>query len=109
LHNEMVRVEFAPKEANFIGECTTTNSDMQNDYTNLHEALTTAADKVIPLVNTQSKHEWMNSEILDLMEQRRKCKRKTQQYKQLDRIIRSKCSEAKTNFYNAQCVQLEQS
>jgi len=49
----------------------------------------------------------MNSEILDLMEQRRKCRRETQQYKQLDKIIRIKCSEAKTNFYNAQCVQLE--
>ena len=41
------------------------------------------------------------------MEQRRRCRRETQQYKQLDKIIRSKCSEAKTNFYNAQCVQLE--
>ena len=49
----------------------------------------------------------MNSEILDLMEQQRKCRRETQQYKQLDKIIRSKCSEAKTNFYNAQCIQLE--
>ena len=50
----------------------------------LHEALTTAAVKVIPIVHTQTKQEWMNSEILDLMEQRRKCRRETQQYKQLE-------------------------
>ena len=59
------------------------------------------------IVNSQARQEWMNSEILDLMEQRRKCRRETRQYKQLDKIIRSKCSEAKTNFYNAQCVLLE--
>jgi len=43
----MVRVEFAQEAANLIGEHITTNSDIQDDYTNLHEALTTAADKVI--------------------------------------------------------------
>jgi len=49
----------------------------------------------------------MNPEILDFMNQRRKCKRGTKQYKQLDIVIRNKCSKAKTNFYNAQCAQLE--
>jgi len=71
----MVRVEFASEAANLIGERTTRNSDIQDDYTNLHEALSTAADKVIPIVNTQAKQEWMNSEILDHMELRRKCRR----------------------------------
>ena len=75
LHNEMVRVEFASEAANLIGERITRNSDIQDDYTNLHEALSTAADKVIPIVNTQAKQEWMNSEILDLMELQRKCRR----------------------------------
>jgi len=41
----MVRVEFASETANLIGERITTNSNIQDDYTNLHEALTTAADK----------------------------------------------------------------
>jgi len=61
-------------------------------------------------VNTQAKQEWPNSEILDLMEQRRKCRRETQQYKQLEKksfAVNTQISEAKTKFYNAQCVQLE--
>ena len=38
LHNETVRVEFASEAANLIGERITTNSDIQDNYTNLHEA-----------------------------------------------------------------------
>jgi len=60
----MVRVEFASETANLIGERITSNSNIQDDYTNLHEALTTAADKVIPIVNTQAKQEWMRFSIL---------------------------------------------
>jgi len=39
LYNEMVRVEYASEAANLIGERIATNSDIQDDTTNLHEAL----------------------------------------------------------------------
>jgi len=61
----------------------------------------------VPRVTKQATQEWMTPEILDLMEERRKCKKNTQQYKQLVRIIRNKCLEAKESFYSRQCEELE--
>jgi len=83
------------------------NLDLVEDYSDLQQALTTAAEKVVPRVSKQSTQEWMTPEILDLMEERRKCKKNTQQYKQLDKKIRNKCLVAKESFYSRQCEELE--
>ena len=103
--DDLIRIDFAAE----VKSLTTKqmNLDLVEDYSDLQQALTTAAEKVVPRVSKQTTQEWMTPEILDLMEERRKCKKNNQQYKQLDRIIRNKCLEAKESFYSRQCKELE--
>ena len=42
-----------------------------------------------------TKRKWMTSEILDLMEERRKAKSDEQKYRELDNQVEKKCNEAK--------------
>ena len=85
LHNELVRVEFASEARIMLKKYIDTGADIEEDYANLQKALTSATDKVIPRVNKQGKQKLMNAEIVDLVDQRRKCKRGSKQYKQLDK------------------------
>jgi len=41
------------------------------------------------------RQEWMTSEILDLMSERRTQKQNPVNYKKLDRTVKNKCKEAK--------------
>ena len=53
------------------------------------------------------KQKWMTDEIIELMTERRKYKRDSRKYKETEKKIRMKCKEAKENFMNDQCEELE--
>ena len=53
------------------------------------------------------RREWMNEEILEKMERRRKSKRSTLEYWRLDREIRRECTEAKDSWLNEKCDEIE--
>src|SRR6059036_2609975 len=55
------------------------------------------------------KHNWMNSEILHKMEERRKCKnmRDEEQYRKLKQEIQKLCLQAKDKYYEDKCKEIE--
>ena len=52
---------------------------------------------------------WMTDEILEKMEERRKCKNtvSNQQHKKLTREIDKMCLEARTQFWEEKCAEVE--
>jgi hypothetical protein len=66
-----------------------------------------SVEEVIPKVQMHKKKRWMNNDILQLMEQRRLKKSNPIEYKLIDKEIRKKCSEAKENWLNEQCSEIE--
>ena len=74
----------------------------------LKEALTAAADEVIPKTETRAKNKWMTEEILELMDKR--CEYKDvddDKYKEINKVIKSKCRKAKEVWFNNQCQDIE--
>ena len=61
----------------------------------------------IPEKNPKQHKNWVNIEILDLMEERRKSKNEKEKYKELNKEIRKKCNEAKELWLNQQCQEIE--
>ena len=53
------------------------------------------------------KQDWMTAEILELMDERMKMKNQTGEYELLDKKVRKMCREAKDNFYNKKCAEIE--
>ena len=64
------------------------------------------ADKVPKMQKKQHK-KWMTEEILNLMEDRRKSKSNIDLYKILNTQIKDKCNEAKEQWINEQCKEIE--
>ena len=64
------------------------------------------ADKVPKMQKKQHK-KWMTEEILNLMEDRRKAKSNIDLYKTLNTQIKDKCNEAKEQWINEQCKEIE--
>ncbi|GFN94669.1 craniofacial development protein 2-like [Plakobranchus ocellatus] len=57
---------------------------------------------------TKEHKKWINKEILDFMEERRKSKSVEAKYKDLNRNINIKCKAAKEEWINQQCQEIEQ-
>ena len=64
------------------------------------------ADKVPKMQKKQHK-KWMTEEILNLMEDRRKAKSNIDLFKTLNTQIKDKCNEAKEQWINEQCKEIE--
>ena len=50
---------------------------------------------------------WMKPEILKLMDERRKLKRRSTEYRVLDRRIRNLCQMAEEELYDTRCAEIE--
>ena len=85
------------------------NEDPCAKWNQLEEILTETARKVLPKRNEQAKQPWMTTEILNLMNQRRKYKNRnsSKQYTEIDKLIKQKCVKAKEELINKQCDELE--
>lgn len=73
----------------------------------IKESITESAKEHIPTTKRKEDKKWINTEILQLMEERRKAKANEQKYKELDRQVKKCCNEAKENWINAQCQDIE--
>ena len=65
--NDLIQIDFATEVKRLTTE--QMNLDL-DDYSDLQQALTTAAEKAVSRVSKQPTQEWMTLEILDLMEER---------------------------------------
>ena len=65
-------------------------------------------EKMKESLNEEKQHKkWMTEEILNLMEDRRKAKLNIDLYKTLNTQIKDKCNEAKEQWINEQCKEIE--
>ena len=67
-------------------------------WSNLKECMQDAAEECLPKKKRVAKQVWMTDDILNLMEERRKHKRKDTEYRELDNQIRLKYQEAKEQW-----------
>src|SRR2546425_12547959 len=75
----------------------------------LKDGISTVAEEICGKEMLPKKQNWMNSEILHKMEERRKCKymRDEEQYKKLKQEIRKLCRQAKDKYYEDKCKEIE--
>src|SRR5881296_1256237 len=75
----------------------------------LKDGISTVAEEICGKEMQPKKQNWMNSEILHKMEERRKCKnmRDEEQYKKLKQEIRKLCRQAKDKYYEDKCKEIE--
>src|SRR3989441_11469446 len=75
----------------------------------LKDSISTVAEEISGKEMQPKKQNWMNSEILHKMEERRKCKnmRDEEQYKKLKQEIRKLCRQAKDKYYEDKCKEIE--
>ena len=75
----------------------------------LKYGISTVAEEICGKEMQPKKQNWMNSEILHKMEERRKCKnmRDEEQYKKLKQEIRKLCRQAKDNYYEDKWKEIE--
>jgi len=91
-----------------LSEETDSEEDANKEWNIWKESLTAAAEKVVPAVKKKKNKQWMTEEILDKMEERRKNKGNHTRYNELDKEIKRKCDQAKEDWLNKQCDELEQ-
>src|SRR5206468_11610229 len=67
----------------------------------LKEGIVTVAEEICEKEKQPKKENWMKSEILHKMEERRKCKnmKDDEQYKRLRNVIQRLCRKAKDKYY----------
>ena len=75
----------------------------------LKEGFVTVAEEICGKEKQPKKQNWVNSEILHKMEERRVCKnmKAEEQYKRLKNEIRKLCREAKDKYYEDKCKEIE--
>ena len=72
-------------------------------------AMVEYADELLEKKERSARQCWMTEEILDLMDERRACKgRDDHRYRELDAQIIRSCNEAKEEWINRECEELEQ-
>src|SRR2546425_8567249 len=76
----------------------------------LKEGIVTVAEEICEKEKQPKKQNWMNSEILHKMEERRICKNmktEEQYYKRLKNKLRKLCRETKGKYYKDMCKEIE--
>ena len=74
----------------------------------MKDSISEAAKEHIPVINRKAHKKWMGLEILKLMENRRKVKADRKKYRELDKLVKKKCNEAKEEWINMQCREIEE-
>src|SRR6059036_2680885 len=83
--------------------------EVEEIWKRLKDGISTVAEEISGKEMQPKKQNWMNSEILHKIEERRKCKnmRDEEQYKKLKQEIRKLCREAKDKYYEDKCKEIE--
>ena len=87
--------------------------EIEEIWKKLKEGIESVAEEICGKETVKKKQGWMNSHILKEMEERRKCKNiKTEEgqkrYKELKHKIQKLCREAKDNYFNEKCKEVEE-
>jgi len=109
-------------------QCLRQDNDLKNAFTisiknkfEILDSLTTADERwqkmkecihettsaLIPETTGKVHKKWMNENILNLMEERRKAKHNNDKYTELDKKIKTECNKAKERWINSQCQKIE--
>ena len=83
------------------------SNDIEEDYDRFKTTFIEAANCSIPAKKNTIKKGWMTDEILNMMEERRKHKRSENQYREIDKEIKRKCTEEKEKWLNTMCIEIE--
>src|SRR3989441_4222356 len=88
-----------------IDEC----MEVDEIWKRLKDGISTVAEEICGKEMQPKKQNWMNSEILHKMEERRKCKnmRDEEQHKKLKQEIRKLCRQVKDKYYEDKCKEIE--
>ena len=82
--------------------------ELDGDWRVLQSSLVGVAEELIPREPQGRRQPWMTNDILELMEDRRKLKhRSDNNYKELDRRIKRMCIDRKGEWLQAKCGELE--
>jgi len=79
----------------------------EEKWQKMKETILEVATEHIPKTKRKEDKKWITPEILNLMEERRKAKSDETKYKQMDRLVKRKCNEAKEDWLNKQCEEIE--
>lgn len=113
LHDPSIQEEIKQKlgrDMQRIGEeLGETDSDVNKFWKTVKEPILKITTEQITSREKMKKSEWMNNEILQLMEDRRKVKNiNIEKYKQIQRTIRRKIREAKEKWMTDRCAEIEE-
>src|SRR4029077_7080220 len=86
--------------------------DVDKLWDKMKENITDNAEEICGREEVQMKQRWMTSNILTKMEERRKYKNihteeGQEKYKELKRCVQKLCREAKDNYFNVKCREIE--
>lgn len=87
--------------------------DVEKEWNNIKKSLTNATTEVIRHKETEIRNPWITKEIIELLEERRKYKSKTDEegerkYKMLKWEIIRKCRKAKEEWLENRCTEIEE-
>ena len=77
-------------------------------WPNIKEGIQKAAHNILPNIVKKNKKPWISTDILDMMEKRKKAKN-TQSYDAINRLVKRACKIAKENWLEEQCQEIENS
>ena len=80
---------------------------VEKEWSKVKLSLQNAAKELLPKKVKKKKRGWMNDEILSKMEQRKNVKNKTTEYNVINKEIVDECRQAKENWLNEQCEEIE--
>ena len=75
-------------------------------WTNIKEGIQKAAHSILPKIVKKNKKPWISTDILDMMEKRKRAKN-TQSYDEINRQVKRACKIAKENWLEEQCQEIE--
>lgn len=109
LDNPIIRAQISQSLESRISTTESNESNsMETLWEHLSHTLTTTQETDIGFVTSNKKQQWMTDEILLLMNERRQQKTKNnRKYRELNKIIRRKCGEAKEAWLRDKCKEIE--
>ena len=84
-----------------------TDMDDNSRWNSIKETIKEAIKTTGAKKAKKAKQKWMTDEFLNLVNERREKKRKTDEYKEIDSKIKSMCKKAKIEWWNTKCKDIE--
>ena len=103
-YNEIIQNRFSVLDIEDVEQ----NEEIDRMWMELKEGVKSAIEAAVPKQKRRKKNEWITEEILGLMDERRKQKRRSKEYEEIDKEIRRECKLAKEKWYENRCMEIEE-